>query len=112
LESSDTADSNGFYKILAISGQRNGVAIVGLMSMGTSPPPYDQNNKFPTDNLLRPPVSGESQLARFGFGYRLQTGEFVTVFFAPWWRPPNVLEFYSKLPTINEGPVEFKATIR
>ena len=31
LETSDKPDSNGFYKILAITGQRNGVAIAGLM---------------------------------------------------------------------------------
>jgi hypothetical protein len=112
LTTSDEADGDGFYKILTIQGQRNGVAIAGLMPMGTSPPPYDRDNKFPTDNLLRPPASGEAQLARFGFGYRLQTGEYVTVFFAPWWRPPGVLEFYSRLPAIHEGPVEFKATMR
>jgi len=112
LETTDKADSNGFYTILAIAGQRNGVAIAGLMPTGTSPPPYDRENKFPTDNLLRLPLPGQSQLARNGFGYRLQTGEFATVFFAPWWKPPGALEFYSKLPTIHEGPVEFSARIR
>ena len=112
LTTSDRVDNNGFYKILSISGQRNGVAIAGLMPTGTSPPPYDRENKFPTDSLIRPPLSGEYQLARFGFGYRLQTGEYVTVFFSPWWRPPGVLEFYSNAPVIHEGPVEFKATIR
>ncbi len=83
LTTSEKADSNGFYKIQSIAGQRNGVAIAGLMPTGASPPPYDRDNKFPTDSLIRPPRSGESQLARFGFGYRLKTGEYVTVFFPP-----------------------------
>jgi hypothetical protein len=112
LTTSDQADSNGFYKILAISGQRNGVAIAGLMPTCTSPPPYDRENKYPTDSLIRTTLSGEPQLARFGFGYRLQSGEFVTVFSSNWWRPPGILEFFSNLPVIHEGPVEFRATIR
>ena len=112
LETTDKPDSDGFYKILAITGQRNGVAIAGLMPTATSPPPYDRENKFPTDNLIRPPLQGLSQLARNGFGYRLRTGEFVTVFFSPWWKPPGALEFYSKLPAIHEGPVEFSAKVR
>jgi hypothetical protein len=112
LETSDRANGDGFYDILSIRGQRNGVAIAGLMPTGTSPPPYERENKFPTDSLIRPPQPGEPQLARFGFGYRLETGEFVTVFIAPWWRPPGAVEFYSQLPVIHEGPVEFTAAMR
>lgn len=38
LTTTDTADGSGFYEILSISGNRNGIAITGLYPTGASIP--------------------------------------------------------------------------
>ena len=70
----DTADTEGFYAITAITGLRNGVAIVGLEAAGSAIP---GNDPYAVDNLVS--ITG-SQLTWNGFGYALADGSWANPF--------------------------------
>ncbi len=110
----DTADALGFYKITAITGTRNGIAITGLQPAGT---PIPGNEPFAVDNLIR--LSGH-QLTGDGFGYSTAAGTYVSPFFADFLTVPGYLEVFSAPPIVSgsdnfgpedsELPVVFSAT--
>jgi len=70
----DTPGSDGFYTITAITGFRNGVAIVGLEPAGSAIP---GNDPYAVDNLVS--ISGP-QLSWNGFGYALADGSWANPF--------------------------------
>ncbi len=112
LTTADTADAQGFYQIIGISGSRNGQTITGLQPTGT---PIPGNEPFAVDNLIS--VSGP-QLTGNGFGYSLADGTFANPFFADFLSPASQLEFFSAPPFTpgigpedSELPVRFTATI-
>src|ERR1700712_1373011 len=65
VTASDTPDAGGFVPITAISGNRNGVLIVGLQPTGTAIP---GNDGFPVDNLV---TAATPHLTSKGIGYQL-----------------------------------------
>lgn len=83
------ADSEGYYLITAIAGQRNGVAIVGLQPTGTAIP---GNAGFPVDNLIS--GSGE-QLTGNGFGFETADHAHSNPFFASFLTPVGYAEFHT-----------------
>lgn len=82
-------DSEGHYLITAITGQRNGVAIVGLQPAGTAIP---GNAGFPVDNLIS--GSGE-QLTGNGFGFETADHAHSNPFFASFLTPVGDAEFHT-----------------
>lgn len=79
----DAPDSDGFYTITALTGDRQGVAIVRLQPSGTAIP---DNEPYPVDNRVRP-AHPEGQLTNAGFGYELANGWFENPFLASWELP-------------------------
>lgn len=111
----DTPDSDGFYTITALTGDRQGVAIVGLQPAGTAIP---DNAPYAVDNRVRP-SHPDGQLTKAGFGYELANGWFENPFLATWELPDLVyLAFLSKPPFGTASPVTeeprvvFQASIR
>ena len=101
----DTPDGSGFYLITAITGTRNGSAILGLQPTGT---PVPGNEPFAVDNLVR---LESPQLTERGFGYAVTGGTFSNPFFASSLQPPEYLEFFSApAVTSSELPIRFSAT--
>ena len=98
-------DGDGWYNIVSIRGQNNGVPIAGLFPAGVAIP---GNSGFPGDNLVREQGdrdwSAEGQLTGNGFQYALADGSFVNVFFADFTAVPTYKEFRSRAP-FPEGPV-------
>jgi hypothetical protein len=104
LTTEDTPDPAGFYRITAISGQRNGSAIIGLQKVGT---PIPGNEPYAVDNRVRmePP-----QLTKAGFGFVLRDGSHANPFFADFQSPPGYMEFHAQTAGGHtEVPVVFKA---
>lgn len=111
----NTPDSDGFYLMTAITGTRNGQAIIGLQPTGT---PIPGNEPFVVDNLIR---LGFPQLTGDGFGYQIADGSYVSPFFADFLSTPTYLEVFSAEPFIfgfeNLGPedseleISFSATL-
>jgi hypothetical protein len=109
----DTADGLGFYAVTGVTGQRNGVTIVGLVPAGT---PVPGNEPFNVDNLLS--ASGD-QLTGNGLGFQLADGSYVNPFFADFLSSPTWLEVYSTAPFVpgnfgaedSELPVTFGAAL-
>ena len=99
----DTADSNGFYSILAISGERNGVAITGLQPAGTAIP---GNDGYPGDDLVS---LTNGQLTLNGFGYATADGYDAN----PYYNSNVYFEVYTSNSGnfISELPVSFSANI-
>ena len=88
----DTPDAGGFHEITAITGSRNGVAIIGLWPAGS---PIPGNEPFAVDDLVSPAAE---QLTGDGFGYQLADGNYVSPFFASFLTPAGYLEVYSAAP--------------
>src|SRR5271167_3738085 len=61
----DARNADGFYEIIGVKGEMNGVAITGLQPAGTSIP---GNDGYPVDNFVR---TDAPQLTLHGFGYAL-----------------------------------------
>lgn len=70
----DQPDANGRYEVLAITGQRNGVAIKRLQPSGTAIP---GNAPYKVDNLI---ASSGNQLSKAGFGFALVDGTYCNPF--------------------------------
>jgi len=104
---SDTRNADGFYEIIGIKGEMNGVAITGLQPAGTSIP---GNDGYPVDSLVR---TEAPQLSLHGFGYALADGTYANPFYGDHFVPPGVYAFFSdpKNSKTSEPLVKFTATI-
>lgn len=102
----DAPDTDGFYKIAAIGGQANGVAITGLQPAGTSIP---GNEGYPVDNLVR---TAAPQLSKSGFGYALVNGTYANPFYGAHFAKPGYYDFFSDPANgrTSEPIVTFSAT--
>lgn len=108
LTTSDLANSAGYYTVLGISGQRNGVSITGLFPTGTAIP---GNEPYAVDNLLA--AGSSAQLSEHGLGYTLADGSASNPYWATWSNPNQYYEVYAPtggLP-LAESPVSFTATL-
>lgn len=109
LTTGDTPDSEGFFEISAISGQRNGVSIIGLQPVGTAIP---GNEPYGVDDLIHPAAP---QLTIDGFGYLLANGSSASPFWLSALTPPRYLEIFSIPsaggPLLTEVAVVFEARI-
>ncbi len=81
-------DRDGFYRILRITGRRNGVAIRALAKTGR---PIPGNAPYAIDNRVRPAAP---QLTKAGFGFRLADRTWANPFFLK----DNDLEYLSVPP--------------
>ena len=79
---SDSPDADGFYEIVAITGEANGVAITGLQPAGTSIP---GNDGYPVDNRVK---AGAIALKE-GFGFSMADGTYATPFYGAHFSPPS-----------------------
>jgi hypothetical protein len=70
----DAPDDRGFYRIVGITGTRNGAAIIGLQPTGA---PIPGNQPFAVDNLVS---AADGQLTIHGFGYAMANGDFANPF--------------------------------
>jgi hypothetical protein len=104
---SDAPDAGGFYEIIAIAGETNGVAITGLQPHGTAIP---GNDGYPVDNLVR---SAAPQVTKNGFGYALANGTYANPFYGAHFAKPDTYAFFSDPANsrTSEPPVAFTATI-
>jgi hypothetical protein len=102
----DTPNADGFYEITAISGEANGVAIVGLQPAGTAIP---GNDGYPVDDLVR---TDAPRLTMHGFGYALADGTFANPFYGAHFAKPDYCAFFSDPPNRrhSEPAVTFTAT--
>ena len=102
----DSPDSGGYYKIMDITGVRNGVAIVSLEPDGAAVP---GNPGFPVDNL----ISASGRLTSPGFGFKTADGNYANPFYADFRTPPGFLEVFTQPPStgFSELPIEFAAAI-
>lgn len=66
--------AGGWYEALSISGQRNGVAILGLQPTGTAVP---GNEAYPVDNLIQ---QADPLLTFRGPGYALADGTYANFY--------------------------------
>lgn len=103
----DTPNADGFYEIIAITGEANGVAITGLQPSGTSVP---GNDGYPVDNLVR---IDAPRLTMHGFGYALANGTYANPFYGAHFAKPDYYAFASDPATRRtaEPSVAFTATI-
>lgn len=95
----DVPDAQGFYTILGVTGERNNVAINGLIPTGSPVPGncLDVVTCFTSDNLLRL-EDDDGQLTTHGFGVSFEDGTYANYFFASFLQPATYLEFYSVAP--------------
>ena len=102
----DAPNADGFYEIIGIKGEMNGVAITGLQPPGTSIP---GNDGYPVDDLVR---AAAPQLSLHGFGYALADGTYANPFYGAHFVPPSVYAFFSDPAhgKTSEPAVTFKAT--
>jgi hypothetical protein len=103
----DAPNADGFYEIIGIKGEANGVAIVGLQSAGTSVP---GNDGYPVDNFVR---TEAPQLTLHGFGYALANGTYATPFYGAHFAKPDYYAFFSDPAShrSSEPTVTFSATV-
>lgn len=99
LMTTDLPDSQGFYTIIGVAGERNSVAIDGLIPIGSPVPGncLDVVTCFTSDNLLRM-EDDDGQLTSHGFGVSFADGTYANYFFANFLQPSTYLEFYSVPP--------------
>ncbi|MEA5601526.1 PEP-CTERM sorting domain-containing protein [Nostoc sp. UHCC 0252] len=111
----NTPDDLGFYRILEITGTRNGETITGLQPVGT---PIPGNEPFDIDNLIS---LNTQQLTGEGFGYSTSGGNYSSPLFSSVLPTPSYLEVFSAPPLTpgfknfgkedSELPIRFSATI-
>ena len=102
----DTPDSGGYYKIIGITGSRNGVAIISLETVGEAIP---GNPGFSVDNL----INASGRLTSHGFGFRTAAGNYANPFYADFRTPPGFLEVFTRPASTGFGelPIAFAASI-
>lgn len=89
LTTDDPPNKSGCYRITAVTGSRNGVAIISLQPAGTAIP---GNEPYAVDNLV---CTSEPQLTGEGFGFGLADGTFANAFFGGSHTPQAYMEFFS-----------------
>lgn len=89
-----TPDADGFYLIVAVTGQRLGVPIIALHPTGTAIP---DNEPYALDNRVRD-AHPDGQLTKAGFGFAMQNGTYENAFHANFRSPPVYMAFLSKPP--------------
>ncbi|MEB3305473.1 MAG: PEP-CTERM sorting domain-containing protein [Cyanobacteriota bacterium] len=99
LITTDVPDSQGYYTIIGLTGERNKVAIEGLIPTGSPIPGncLDVVRCFTSDNLLRL-EDDDGQLTTHGFGVSFEDGTYANYFFASFLQPATYQEFYSFPP--------------
>ena len=105
LTTSNAPDNHGYYRIMDITGSRNGQAIAGLQPAGK---PIPGNAPYAVDNL----ISGNGpQLTEHGFGFSLANGDYAN----PFGKGSGYLEYVSAPPYPDgkgaELPVTFVANV-
>jgi len=99
-------DAKGGYLIEGITGIRNGTAITGLQTPGTSIP---GNEPYTVDDLVF--LGPGPQLTSHGFGFSTSDGNYSNPFYAGFLPKPGYLEFFSTPPSgHSELPIRFSAT--
>lgn len=98
LRTSDSPDSNGFFSILNVTGQRNGVAISTLLPTGSSIP---GNAGFSSDNLVQP---GAVPMTSHGFNVSFVDGSYSNFFTATFLNPVVDMDFHSVPPAFAFEP--------
>ena len=101
---SSVAQPAGGYLITAITGTRNGDAIVRLEPAGSSIP---GNEPYLLDNLVF--RGAGPQLTSHGFGFATAHGSYSNPFYADFLPTPGYLEFFSTPPDHSEPPISFSA---
>jgi hypothetical protein len=103
----DAPNADGFFEITGVTGEANGVAIVGLQARGTSIP---GNDGYPVDNLVR---TEAPRLTIHGFGYALADGTYANPFYGAHFARPDYYAFFSDPANrrTSEPAVAFSATI-
>lgn len=103
MTTADLADTDGWYEITSIAGQRNGEAITGLQPTGTAIP---LNEPFKVDNL----VKSDGTLSSHGLGFATDGGHYANLFVAGWSNPPGPYEFWTAPATgvTGEGPIAWR----
>ena len=107
LTTRDKPDGRGFHEIIGITGEANGVSIIGLQRAGTAIP---LNAGYPVDNLVR---EAAPQLSIYGFAFSLANGSYANPFYGAHFSPPNFYAFLSDPATgkANEPAVAFTAEV-
>lgn len=95
LNTSDIPDSQGFFTITEVTGERNSVPITSFIPTGSPIPGNCGKNCFNSDNLLS---SSDPQLTTHGFGVGFADGTFANYFFASFLKPQTYLEYFSAPP--------------
>ncbi len=85
LTTGDAPDADGYYPIIDVSGEANGVAITALQPAKTA---IRGNEGWPVDNLVR---SKAPQLSPGGFGFALADGSYANPFYGARFEPPGFL---------------------
>jgi hypothetical protein len=95
----DVPDSQGYYPIIGVTGERNKVTIDGLIPTGSPIPGncLDVVSCFTSDNLLRM-EDDDGQLTTHGFGVSFADGTYANYFFASFLQPATYQELYSVPP--------------
>jgi hypothetical protein len=103
----DAPDADGFYRITAITGEANSVAITGLQPAGTAIP---GNEGYPVDNRVRPQAP---QLSKDGFGYAMADGTYANPFYGAHFAKLDYYAFFSDLANrkTSEPAVAFEAAV-
>ena len=105
LTTNDAPDGAGFYQIVGITGDDNGVTITGLQPTGTAIP---GNEPHAVDNLVS---AAEPHLTTHGFGFSQANGNYAN----PFYNGSSYYEYLSVPPYVNgagpERSVSFSATI-
>jgi hypothetical protein len=105
FKTNDAPDGAGFYQIVGITGDDNGVTITGLQPTGTAIP---GNEPYAVDNLVS---AAEPRLTTHGFGFSLANGDYAN----PFYNGSSYYEYLSVPPYANgagpERPVSFSAAI-
>jgi hypothetical protein len=92
LTTDDVPNDHGYFRIMGITGSRNGIRIIGLQPAGTTIP---GNEPYSVDNLIS---AAGPQLTGSGFGFLLADGASANPFFGHNQPPPAYLEFFSAPP--------------
>jgi hypothetical protein len=105
----DTVDVDGYYRIKRITGERNGVVIVGMHPTGSAIPgnePYLLENRIADTGAL---------ITKAGFGFALADGRYASAYYADFLSPRVHVEVFSTPPfapgAVNFGPEDSELPI-